>query len=244
MAIITRKFSLKWSKKITPRVMHLAFAPVEGVINPFIAGQFITFHITHDGKKYHRSYSIANSPTQLDALEISAAYVAKGLASELFFNMQPETEVEISGPHGLFTLKEEQPKRYILVATGTGVTPYRSMLPSLQKKLEQEDLKVELILGVRDRTELLFEKEFTEFANNNPNFNFTACYSRHQPESPKPFEMAGRTLVALAALHLNPNEDIVYLCGNPSMIDDAFALLVAKGFDRKHVRREKYSFSH
>ena len=42
------------------------------------------------------------------------------------------------------------------------------------------------------------------------------------------------------ALGLDPASDIVYLCGNPGMIDDAYALLKAAGFGVQQVRREKY----
>ncbi len=244
MALITRTFKLKWSKMITPQVKHLAFSPIEGELAPFIAGQFVTLHIQHGGKTQHRSYSLSNTSTCSDSFEIAAAYVKNGLASELLFNMQPDSLIEMSGPHGLFVLKDEQPKRYILVATGTGVSPYRSMLAQIEQRLATEDLEVQLILGVRNQAELLFAADFRALAARMKNFSFSACYSQELPLDPLLDEVLGRVLVALPALNLNPLNDIVYLCGNPSMIDDAFAMLTELGFDRKNVRREKYSFTH
>jgi NAD(P)H-flavin reductase len=41
-------------------------------------------------------------------------------------------------------------------------------------------------------------------------------------------------------LSLNPDEDIVYLCGNPGMIDESFAYLKDKGFALQRIIREKY----
>ena len=44
-------------------------------------------------------------------------------------------------------------------------------------------------------------------------------------------------------LNLNPERDIVYLCGNPDMVDQAMAWLKELGFPVARVRREKYLFA-
>jgi NAD(P)H-flavin reductase len=46
------------------------------------------------------------------------------------------------------------------------------------------------------------------------------------------------------SLDLSPTTDVVYLCGNPNMIDEAFQLLVDAGFPIPQIRREKYISSH
>ena len=40
--------------------------------------------------------------------------------------------------------------------------------------------------------------------------------------------------------NLDPETDMIYLCGNPGMIDAAYEILLAKGFTARTVRREKY----
>ena len=245
MAQITHRYILEESKLLAPKVLHLSFKREDNEPFPFIAGQFITLHIETPAKKVHRSYSIANSPGN-NRLEIACAYVENGIASKLLFNLKPGDTIEAGGPHGLFVLKDEQPKRYLFIATGTGVTPYRSMLKEIQRRLKESSphLKVALIFGVRTREELLFKDEFLNFAKEHPNFEFHACYSRESQATLSDFEHHGHVQVALAKLQPNPNEDIVYLCGNPNMIDDTFTLLTELGFDKKNVRREKYLFSH
>jgi NAD(P)H-flavin reductase len=42
------------------------------------------------------------------------------------------------------------------------------------------------------------------------------------------------------ALGLDPASDVVYLCGNPNMIDEAVVNLKERGFTLKQLRREKY----
>jgi ferredoxin-NADP reductase len=249
MAQLTYTLKLISAEKITPFVKHFAFEREDGTVPHYQPGQFITLHIpVADGKKVHRSYSVANAPSADNRIELSAAYVKGGIASELLFNLQPGEKVTAIGPHGLFTLKEEKPKRYILIATGTGVTPYRSMLSTLEKRFGDSDhpLSVDLILGVRTREEALFKNEFLNFSEKFPQFHFQVVYSREKTESlDLSFESTGYVQDRLPHLNLDPTQDIVYLCGNPGMIDATFALLTEQyGFDRKMVRREKYAFAH
>lgn len=250
MAHPARRLIVQWTKRITPMIQHLGFAPEDKQPIPFKAGQFITLNIEGPTKILHRSYSIANAPGD-NTLELACAYVEGGVATKLLFGLQPGDSVSASGPFGLFTLKEERPKRYVLIATGTGVAPYRSMLKDIQNRFESAhpELNVALVLGVRNPTELLFGEEFAAFAKIQSQFKFYACYSRAGTETgpysvSSSFERLGRVQVAFKDLALHPENDIVYLCGNPNMIDETFALLTEMGFDKKSVRREKYAFSH
>lgn len=245
MAQPTHRYILQWSREIAPGVKHLGIAREDEKPLSFIAGQFMTLHIfdPNRSKILHRSYSIANPP-QGNVLEIACAFVQGGVASNFLFSLKPGDVIEASGPYGLFVLKEEKPKRYIFVATGTGITPYRSMLVELKNRLEtQADMQVVIVQGVRNREELLFGQEFVEMTKTHPNFHFYACYSRIDTLQ-HPYERKGHVQVTFEELNLNPSQDIIYLCGNPNMIDDAFAHLSQLGFDRHTIRREKYVFSH
>ncbi len=251
MAQLTQRYILKWSKKITPKVMHLAFTLEDEAPLNFKAGQFITLHIqspTDNSKILHRSYSIANVPGKNNVIEIACSYVEGGIATQFLFNLKPGEAVNASGPYGLFILKDETPSRYVLVATGTGVTPYRSMLDELQNRLTATpSLEAHVLLGVRNQEDLLFAHDFIQFADKQPNFKFWAFYSREADKDAailKPYERKGHVQDIFPDLKLDPLKDLIYLCGNPNMIDQAFNSLTAIGFDRKSIRREKYLFAH
>ena len=53
-------------------------------------------------------------------------------------------------------------------------------------------------------------------------------------------EKTGYVQQTLEGLRLNPESDVVYLCGNPNMIDEVFTKLKELEFETKQVRREKY----
>ncbi len=232
------------SQQIAPAVKHLTFCREDREAVCFIPGQFITLYIPTAEKVLRRSYSIANrSHEASDRIEFAASYVPDGTASDLLFTMQVGDTVVAAGPFGRLILKDEQPMRYILVATGTGVTPYRTMLSELAKRFEQRPcFEVILLFGVRQPQDLLYRDEFTEFAKKNPWFTFRAYYSRFHLETPLLlYEYMGYVLAAFSDIDPNPQHDIVYLCGNPNMVDEVFSLLVnSHGFPSDIIRREKY----
>ena len=243
MAHPTRRYSLVRGETLSPQVRRYIFSTEDALPLTFIPGQFLTLHVPGPEKIAHRSYSIANPPGS-HLVEITCAYIAGGLASEYLAGLAVGDCIEATGPHGLLVLKEEQPQRIFLVGTGTGIAPYRSMLPQISERLtERTDLSVILVQGNRTAADLLFADDFLAFDRQHAHFQFYACYSR-ATHTQHPFEHLGRVQKVLEKLELNPSQDLVYLCGNPDMIDENFALLTAMGFDRKNIRREKYSFSH
>lgn len=234
---------LEQSQLIAPTVKHLTFRREDGETFSFIPGQFVTLHIPTPEKVLRRSYSIANSTHEpSDKIEFAASYVPRGIASDLLFNMQIGDKVAATGPFGRLTLREEQPGRFVLVATGTGITPYRTMLSELAQRFNQRPcFKVVLLFGVRKPEDLLYRDEFTRFAEKNIWFEFRAYYSRTMPEICLPYEYKGYVLKAFAEISPNPKQDIVYLCGNPNMVDEVFSLLVnSYNFPSEIIRREKY----
>lgn len=229
------------AENITPNVRLFRFICEDGQKISYAPGQFITVHFDHEGKKLHRSYSIANPPQEPEVIEFAAAYFAGGPGTQFLFNLKVGDKVETTGPFGRLILRDEQPQRYILIATGTGITPYRTMLPDLHQRLQKfPHLEVHVLLGVQRRQDLLFGDEFVAFAAQHPRAHFYACFSREDSLDDKPHERLGYVQETLTTLQPNPAGDIIYLCGNPAMIDVVFAQLKDAQFDPQQVRREKY----
>ena len=241
MAINTFPITLIETRMLTPQVKHFVFETQQSPAFTYLPGQFITLHFEKDGKTLKRSYSIANSPTQDNRIEISAGYIAGGPGTELLFHLKPGDKVEVSGPFGRLTLRDEQPKRYIFVATSTGVTPYRAMLDELKQRIQANpSLKIVILQGVQKREDLLFPEEFFAVQQQFPQISFRAHLSRQPETDLGDCEYSGYVQTAFADLALNPEEDVVYLCGNPSMIDEAFEQLKTLGFTTQQIIREKY----
>ena len=237
-------------RMLAPTVAHLAFLRDDGQALDFIPGQYVRIHLrAADGSELRRSYSLATVHDHAlgpgEAVELAVSYIPGGTATVLFEHLAPGDRIEASGPYGDFRLEpEDRNRRYLLVASGTGVTPFRSMLPELERLMAERGLEVVLLLGARSPEELLYGDEFRAFAERHPGFRFVPCLSRELPAPGSlhahPDVREGYVQTHLAEFAPDPVHDIAYLCGNPAMVDAAVQILAGFGLPDTHIRHEKY----
>jgi NAD(P)H-flavin reductase len=237
-------------RMLAPTVAHLSFVRDDGQPLDFIPGQFVQVHFHYaDGTATRRSYSLATIHDHAigpgEAVEIAVSYVPGGAATALFEGLPEGGTIDASGPYGRFCLMPtDANRRYLLIGTGTGVTPYRAMLPLLEKQMAERGIEVVLLFGARTPEELLYGDEFRAFADRHPAFRFVPCFSRELPEagSPQahPDVRHGYVQQFLGEFAPQADGDIAYLCGNPNMVDACFEALKTHGLPIQQVRREKY----
>ena len=231
---------------LAPSVGHYQFVRDDGQPLDFVPGQFIQVHFRYaDGTPAKRSYSLATIHDHAlgpgEAVEIAVSYVPGGAATALFEGLPEGGHVEASGPFGRFCLMPgDRNARYLLIATGTGVTPYRSMLPQLRSLMAERGVEVVLLQGARTPAELLYGDEFRAFADAHPGFRYVPCLSRELPPDPHPDVRHGYVQQHLGEFAPDAARDIAYLCGNPDMVDACFEALNGFGLPVPQIRREKY----
>ena len=247
MAIVQFPLKLAARRMLAPSVAHLGFQRDDGQPLDFVPGQFLQVHFHYgDGTPTKRSYSLAtrvgDARPGSDMVEIAVSYVPGGAATALFEGLEIGGHVQASGPFGRFCLQPgDANARYLLIGTGTGVTPYRAMLSQLEALIESRGVEVVLLFGARSPVELLYGDEFRAFADAHPaHFRFVPCFSRELPADPHPDVRHGYVQQFLAEFAPDPARDIAYLCGNPNMVDACFEALKEAGLEVKQVRREKY----
>src|SRR5690606_22107576 len=119
------------------------------------------------------------------------SYVPGGAATALIEGLGVGDTVQARGPFGRFCLQPgDDNRRFLLIATGTGVTPYRSMLPLLERAMASRGVEVVLLYGARTPAELLYGDEFRAFSDTHPGFRFMPCFSRVLPEPGTPQDHA------------------------------------------------------
>ena len=250
MAIVQFPLKLVARRMLAPSVAHLSFVRDDGQPLDFVPGQFVQVHFQYaDGTPTKRSYSLATIHDHAlgpgDAVEIAVSYVPGGAATALLEGLEEGGTVQASGPFGRFCLLPgDANRRYLLIATGTGVTPYRAMLPLLEQAIAERGIEVVLLLGARTPDELLYGDEFRAFADRQPAFRFVPCFSRELPAPGSPQAHAdvrhGYVQQFLGEFAPDADGDIAYLCGNPNMVDACFEQLKEAGLPIARIRREKY----
>jgi CDP-4-dehydro-6-deoxyglucose reductase, E3 len=221
------------STEIAPQVRHFVFEVPELEKFTFVPGQFVSMNEVINNKKITRAYSIASAPSETNRFELCLNLVHEGLLSPRLFEMKPGETVEIRPPLGMFVLRNP-PRDVVLIATGTGIAPFRSMLKA---GLSETSQAFTLVFGVRHESHLMYREEFEEMAGKFPHFRFLPTLSR-------PTESwTGRTGHVQAHLQqaIGERRDVdVYLCGLKLMVDDVRSILKEMGFDRKQILFEKY----
>ena len=157
-----------------------------------------------------------------------------GRFSPHLFSLTPGQEVTCQGPYGAFIFRRPLSDS-ILVATGTGIAPFRSML--LDRLPHEPERRFTLILGTRYEHGLLYRADWENLARQYPNFEF-------QPTLTRPGQdwtgATGRVQShVLEALGDRRDMDI-YICGLKEMVNDVRGLLKEKGVDRKRIIYERY----
>jgi len=98
----------------------------------FLAGQYIEF-LLKDGAR--RSFSMGNAPHDDELIQLHVRRVAGGQFTDHVFGKMKERDIlRLEGPLGTFFLREESAKPIVLVASGTGFAPIKSIVENALHK--------------------------------------------------------------------------------------------------------------
>lgn len=194
-------------------------------------------------KLIRRAYSIASSSRERRYLEFYLTLVTSGELSPRLFALRHGSRIFLGPkPSGLFTLDRVPPgKAVILVATGTGLAPYMSMLRTML--INDAERKFVVLHGARCSWDLGYRAELESLARVRPNLTYIPSITR--PEQDPHFRgQTGRIqalleqglVTTLSGVRLDPAQAEVFLCGNPDMIKQVKEMLMAKGFTTGHAK--------
>ena len=221
------------TRELAPGVRHFEF-DLPGIERfGFVPGQFMSLTAGLGGDEITRAYSIVSPPSG-NRFALCLNEVEGGRFSPHLFSLAPGQEINCQGPYGAFIFRRPLSDS-ILVATGTGIAPFRSML--LDRLPQEPDRKFTLIFGVRHEHGLLYRDEWEELAREYPNFTFRPTLTR-----PEPAWNGGAGRVQSHVLEaLGDRLDIdIYICGLKEMVNSVRSLLKEKGVDRKRIIYERY----
>jgi len=220
-------------KKLTNDVWEFDFA-FPGLENvPFKPGQFFMMKVPGE-TPVNRSYSVASAPGT-DGFKLCVKLIPDGLGSEYLRGLEIGNQVEFMGPAGHFFL-QDSPKEIIMVATGTGLAPFMSMLPIL---FEQESTQpITLYFGVRHKEDLFYVEELEKWEEEHDNFTAVVCLSQADEEW-----MGGDGRVTELLIHhpIDAKDTKVYICGNGNMVKDVRAMMKEKGLEKGDIHLELFT---
>ncbi len=195
-------------------------------------------------KLIRRAYSIASSSVEKRYVEFYVNLVSSGSMTPRLFAL-PYGGRLFLGPRatGLFTLDRVAPgKALVLIATGTGLAPYLSILRTM---LVHDTRRPFVVLhGARYSWDLGYRGELESLARIRPNFTYIPSITRPH-EDPHFRGHTGRIqalleqgiIETLSGVPLDPARADVFLCGHPDMIRTVKELLLPRGFTPDHGKQ-------
>jgi ferredoxin/flavodoxin---NADP+ reductase len=195
----------------------------------FASGQFLMVGLDVAGKPLTRAYSVASAPYD-EHLEFFSIKVPGGPLTSRLQHLKPGDPVIVGRkPTGTLLLRDLRPgRRLLLVATGTGLAPFLSLVQEAETYERFE--RIILVHGVRRADELAY-REFLEWARERLVYYPTVTReSFHNEGRPTELIASGKLFADLGEPPLDPAHDRLMLCGNAAMLKDMAALLDARGF--------------
>ncbi|MGL5210911.1 MAG: ferredoxin--NADP reductase [Acinetobacter junii] len=203
----------------------------------FTAGQFARIGLMVNGELVVRAYSVVSSPFD-ENLEFFSIVVPDGAFTSNLQHLEIGDELYLDKTaYGYLTLARYQlPLAHDLwlLATGTGLAPFLSMLQDFETWTKYQH--IHLIYSVRSTAELAYVDRIQElaesFGEGHTGFKFVPIITRDPNATLHdrlPILIENGELEKVVGLSLNPATSHVMLCGNPQMVEDTKDALKQRG---------------
>jgi len=212
-----RKHTVLEIRNITPETFVLRLDRQDFQFEP---GQYVVIRIP--GQQKGREYSIFSGIND-DYLDFLIREIPAGEFSRYLRHLTPGSELDLEGPKGYFILNEKTKQGHptLLIASGTGISPFYSYVKSYP------DLNYNVLHGVHFADEAYGREAFSSD-------RFVLCTSRHDKG-----DYFGRVTYYLKE-HPVEKDTICYLCGNSEMIEQVTDILGKYGLPPENIRTEVF----
>ena len=223
----------------------------------FVPGQFARLGVpgAAEGSIVWRAYSIASANYD-EHLEFFSVVVPDGAFTSRLSKLKEGDPIYVEKKsYGFLTTDRFQQGRDLwMLATGTGLAPFLSILHDFETWENYENLV--LVQSVRTQQELAYEDLIRSFDKSEyyAEHAHKLRYARIVTREPVPGTLRDRVTKLLVSGVLEENIGVkldhdrsrIMLCGNPEMVEDSRKILVERGFrlsrrgDPGHLAVENY----
>ncbi|WP_292044878.1 benzoate 1,2-dioxygenase electron transfer component BenC [Massilia sp. UBA6681] len=219
---------------LSPSSFRFSVALDEPDALDFLPGQYV--NVTVPGTQETRSYSFSSAPGASLASFV-VRNVPGGLMSSYLANAAKVGDaISFAGPFGSFYLRPLQ-RPLLLLAGGTGIAPFLSMLDVLDKQGFSQPVK--MVYAVTNDHDLVELDHLDRIAAAHPQFEYITCVSS---------DASCHLRKGYATAHVEPGwvnggEVDVYLCGPVPMVEAVRGWLDGLGVKPANFYFEKFSAS-
>jgi len=223
---------------VTHDLRHLVLRLIEPAEITFFPGQYVDIAVP--GSEATRSFSMANTSSREGGrLEFVIKVYPDGLFSSFLDNrLAVGDRLDLTGPFGVFTLREGHDEDIVFVGGGAGLAPILALLRSMAER--GIDRRAVFYYGARRRRDLCFVNELKALEDKLPNFRFVPALS--EPEDGDGWDGEVGLITDVVKRHeQHLGRAHAYLCGPPPMVEAAMPLLGQLGVPDKHIYYDKFT---
>ncbi len=231
----TAKTRVAKLEELTHDIRRLVLELIEPEEFEFHPGQYVDISIP-GGEGHHRSFSMANLPSDKGKLEFMIKLYPDGRFSGLLGSgeISEGDELEIKGPYGVFTLRDQSPRRLVFIGGGAGMAPILCLLRSLGERGIERDAVY--YYGARKETDLFHHEQLEALAGELPSFRYVPALSDDEWDGE-----AGMITDVVERCEADLADVDAYVCGPPPMVEAAQGLLMAKGVPESRIYFDKFT---
>ena len=222
---------------VTHDLRHLVLRLVEPTEVKFFPGQYVDIAVPDTEES--RSFSMANTSSRDGRLEFVIKVYPDGLFSRfLDTKLAVGDRLDLTGPFGVFTLREGHDTDLIFVGGGAGMAPILSLLRTMSER--GIDRKATFYYGARTRNDLCFEKELHGLEESLPRFRYVPALSEPTDDCKWDGETGLITDVCKRLESDLAGRD-AYVCGPPPMVEAAMVTLAQLGVVESRIYYDKFT---
>lgn len=207
---------------------------------PHKAGQHYDLRLTaEDGYQAQRSYSIASSPFERGVVEFGVQLLPEGEVSSYLGIMKPGEQIEIRGPiGGYFVWEESQTHPLLLIAGGSGVVPFLSILRTYQQVEAKQSIG--LFVSAKRMSALPYSSELMELQRSIPSLETAFTFTQETPDGWEGF--SGRVRPEMINRSFGPllGQAVCYVCGPTAFVEEVSQQLVGLGQSIETIKTERF----
>lgn len=230
------------TEALTHDIWKLVLSLETGQEIPFFAGHYVDITLPEHGVT--RAFSMANPPSQSKRLEFIIKVFPDGeFSGKLDTDVHVGDALIVKGPYGTCVRREDRTGTMYLIGGGSGMAPLLSILKDLVESGDQRPVR--FFYGARTQEDLFYTDEIQALGNQLEDFKFVPALS-HADEDTQ-WEGEKGFIHEVVSRHMTqapPDEDDeVYTCGPPVMIDAVRPVLEMNDIDEDNVHYDKFTLT-
>ncbi|TMV66251.1 FAD-dependent oxidoreductase, partial [Thioclava sp. BHET1] len=188
----------------------------------------------YDARGNRRTFTIASAPSEPQLRLGIRQPASPSLYKRALVDLTPGDTLFVQAAAGRFTLPETPDARFVFLAGGIGITPFRSMIAEM---LATQDRRSVALFYANRRPEEAAYGDLLALAQDKINLQVFHCLSAANVDGGLGRLTARQVLRSLPSAH----EALFYISGSPGFVRALRRGLIRQGIQRRRIRTDAFS---